>query len=53
MDCTVSVKLATPGRTAYRYNFTNTSTLYPGFADNTITGLALTAGNVEVLKILP
>lgn len=52
-DCTVNVTLATPGKTAYKYELDNSSAVYPQFANNTISDLHLTAGRVAVFKIVP
>ena len=53
VDCTVDVTLATPGKTAEKYELKNTHAPYAGFANNTISGLKLIADQVAVFKITP
>lgn len=50
---TVQVALTTPGKIAYKYALDGTFAVYPAFDGRTLSEIALTAGNVAILRIDP
>jgi hypothetical protein len=52
-DCTVDVRLKTPGKTAHKFELNNTHAVYPRFTGDTLSEIALKRGEVQVFRIVP